>query len=129
MSPDARTPAQELAWAAGFFDGEGNTQCSIRTRPNSLFKRGRSIKMSVGQVDPRPLYRFHIAINGLGKICGPYVRVKRPKECSSYEWRVTNLLETKAVIALLWDFLSEPKQEQIVKVLQKYEDGYGSYSQ
>ena len=56
----------ELAWAAGFIDGEG----TFRFQRN-----GRSIHghfcMTAAQVDRRPLDRLQQAI-GAGKVYGPY---------------------------------------------------------
>jgi hypothetical protein len=63
---------QELAWAAGFFDGEGHV-CLHRCTPNG---RGRaegyvSLEVTISQIDPRVLYRFAEAV-GHGRILGPY---------------------------------------------------------
>lgn len=53
---------EELAWAAGFFDGEG---CF------SYSKSGQYVCVSIGQTVREPLERFKLAV-GLGVIYGPY---------------------------------------------------------
>lgn len=58
----------ELAWAAGFFDGEG---CFKGARTNGLSdkKYGR---ISISQKDSEVLYRFKSAVGELGSVNGPY---------------------------------------------------------
>lgn len=89
---------EELAWAAGFFDGEGTT---------GFYRNGgyRRFVMSVPQNDPRPLERFHAAVEGLG-----YINWQRTG--TNYVWQVQRFEHTQAVMALLWPFWSEPKREQ-----------------
>ena len=93
----------ELAWAAGFFDGEGSIQ---------LRKTG--LQLYVGQTDPRPLERFAAAV-GVGKVngpYGPYARNGTPNTWKPmYAWQVGGR-KAEAVFALLQPFLSEPKREQ-----------------
>lgn len=92
----------ELAWAAGFFDGEG-----------SVFYRGRKrreLALTVAQADRRPLDRFAAAV-GVGAVRGPYKqRYKNGKPY--YVFSVSAHTRVQAIIALLWKFLSEPKREQ-----------------
>lgn len=98
----------ELAWAAGFFDGEGGTYGGER--------HGATIR--VGQVEDNRevLERFHRAVLGIGRIRGPYpMRSGRPQS----EWRVTSWPEVQAVIALLWRFLGSEKREQAKAVLAR----------
>ena len=60
----------ELAWAAGFFDGEGTTTLH-RHKQNKL----GYMRVSVMQFyDPECLYRFQKAVGGLGHVIGPYKR-------------------------------------------------------
>lgn len=98
----------ELAWAAGFFDGEGCTTAHVVRRPqyNKVY---RSLALEVVQKDRRPLDRFAQAL-GLGKIYGPY-RSQR----EMHLWRA-RAADAEAALALLWPFLSEPKREQAERV-------------
>lgn len=94
--------AAELAWAAGFFDGEGSSSGVVK--PN---EHGPSVYLRINQVDRRPLERFLRAV-GLGQINGPYVRKIGKPQCV---WQVAGF-KSDIVMALLWPSLSEPKREQ-----------------
>jgi hypothetical protein len=101
---------EELAWAAGFYDGEG-TFC---------LDQGR-LSMSLAQINPEVLIRFKAAVNGLGRVYGPYQR----KVKTHSQWWVfcpTSFEHTQAIVAMLWSFLSSPKKEQIVKVFKQYKE-------
>lgn len=88
----------ELAWAAGFFDGEGCIRLA-RGYPN----------LHLGQTDRRPLDRFRAAVGG-GNVTGPYdKRNSRPM----FQWTCYTREEVERIVNLLWPYLSEPKRESI----------------
>jgi hypothetical protein len=92
----------ELAWAAGFFDGEG-----------SVFWRGQIRKelcLTVAQADIRPLIRFANAV-GFPGVRGPYIP-RNMNGKSYYVYSVNSHVRVQAIVAMLWKFLSEPKQSQ-----------------
>ena len=97
----------ELAWAAGFFDGEG---CfSIKGRRRKL-----RLSMSITQVDRRPLDRFVAAI-GYGLVAGPY---QPPSHRGKPYYGVYITGEAAEIIAeFLSMYLGEPKKEQLQRVL------------
>ena len=68
------TPSEtlELAWAAGFFDGEGCVRWRTckETRNNRTREYG-SFSLQIAQVHREPLDRFAAAV-GAGKVYGPY---------------------------------------------------------
>jgi hypothetical protein len=106
----------ELAWAAGFYDGEGClTSCERKDRDDPGFVR---LKLSVKQVRREPLERFKAAVLGLGRVSGPYNH-------SSVGGRPILVFEAhkfehiQAIVALLWKYLSEPKKEQAAKRLAR----------
>lgn len=106
-----RVDPRELAWAAGFFDGEGCTSVSKVWGA----QRTPVPRISIAQTDPRPLERFHRAVGGLGNIrtfAPADARHSRQWVLHASGWRVT-----QAIIALLWSSLSEPKREQARKAL------------
>lgn len=90
---------EQLAWAAGFFDGEGST-CSKRST--------RCGEMTVPQKDPECLYRFQKAVGGLGAVDGPY----RAKTFPIYVWRLSKTFDVDCVLTALWPWLSGPKRRQ-----------------
>lgn len=101
---------EELAWAAGFFDGEGCASLSAQRGPAST----PSPRLSIAQVDPRPLYRLQSAI-GRGTI--RTTTPANPNHRQQWILTVSGWRGAQAVIAMLWGFLSEPKREQARRVL------------
>lgn len=89
----------ELAWAAGFFDGEGSTSFNL--------KDTRSLNMSISQVEYQPLRRFQLAIGDIGTIYW-HNRI-----------HILRLYNRNALVALqkLYPYLSEPKRNQLINAL------------
>lgn len=112
----------ELAWAAGFYDGEGclSAQRHLKPGPKSnpaLF----STAMIISQTDPEVLRRFQSAVGGLGVVGGPYEQ-KRLKTNWNPMWqfRAQSYEESQAIVAFLWRWLSGPKRHQARTVLTSY---------
>lgn len=99
----------ELAWAAGFFDGEGSI---------GVIRRDGTLHVQIGQNDPRPLDRFARAV-GTGQVrgpYGPYLPGRKP------QWKFTAYgVEAAAVMDRLMPYLSGPKQEQYRRALDDKE--------
>ena len=96
----------ELAWAAGFFDGEG---CTLCRKPKTGY---RQLSFEVAQNEISTLRRFESAL-GFGSISGPY-------RGSEYQYRACSFEKAQAAIALLWRFLSDPKKIQAKTALIEY---------
>jgi hypothetical protein len=99
----------ELAWAAGFFDGEG----SVGRR-----RGGRLLQMQVTQSYPygyETLTRFGTAVRG-GKVYGPYGPYKGARK-QYFCWCVSGLIPSVKVIRQLHPYLSRHKREDIFKAL------------
>lgn len=94
----------ELAWAAGFFDGEGSAFQMRGKKPGQVY-----LALQVSQKDKRPLERFSKAL-GIGRVRGPY----KSHNGQSF-WAVSGK-KAQVVIEQLWPYLSEPKREQITRV-------------
>lgn len=90
----------ELAWAAGFFDGEGCTSLKAKRKPC----------LSVTQKYPECLQRFQAAL-GLGKIYGPIEQ----KGNQIYIFSIQNARGVDTALSLLWPFLSSIKRAQAEK--------------
>jgi len=103
----------ELAWAAGFYDGEGSMSCTSNN--GHLYTR---IQFSIGQkdyngcVDER-LERFK-AVIGVGKI---YVKALRGRETNQHQFLIMKTLDIRKAIGLLWPYLSIPKKRQAIRAL------------
>lgn len=103
----------ELAWAAGFFDGEGTIS---QTTAKGTTKRYLLLRMA--HVDPRPLERFIVAV-GIGHIRGPYQHKKGEGRWSDYSvWQLGGS-RAEIAFAALEPYLSEPKREQYARVKER----------
>jgi hypothetical protein len=114
----------ELAWAAGFFDGEGNTSfCRNGSWKGRQYWR---LTVQVGQsYSPETLERFQKAV-GVGYITGP--NVSNRGHADSWKFSIAS---EKAVSALrlLWPYLSSPKKEQAERAIERwleYSDSLGT---
>lgn len=92
----------ELAWAAGFFDGEGTSYVARHGRN----RQHRRICITVSQKDRRPMDRFVAAVGG-------HVRENR-----LYVWHESSARAIEAM-EKLWPYLSEPKREQWLQCLRE----------
>jgi hypothetical protein len=100
---------EDLAWAAGFFDGEWSFMV-VRNDGS------HSPRLTVGQTDPRPLYRFMAVFNGIGNVRGPYTRVKANHSPIWY-YSVDGFEKVQALMAMMWPFLCEPKKQQATEMM------------
>jgi hypothetical protein len=105
----------ELAWAAGFWDGEGC--CSLCGSKKS---RTKTVVLTVSQsFDPGCLQRFQRAIGGLGNLCGPYTRVGNPNQF--WTWSTKRSEHVSRVMEMLLPYLSHPKRQQYEDAMRKRE--------
>ncbi len=102
----------EIAWAAGFFDGEG----SVFVRHTRRHKGGTgkdypltTVEVSLAQVRPEPILRFHNAM-GFGKVGGPYGG--RKNHSPYFRWNTAGRPSAHRLAVMLWPYLSSPKREQ-----------------
>lgn len=94
---------QDLAWAAGIFDGEGSTSTYI---PKDRKSPRRQMAVSQGGLPghvPSVLVRFK-EIVVVGSITGPYDDL--------YYWKISKKDDVDVVGALLWPHLSAEKRAQ-----------------
>lgn len=103
----------ELAWAAGFYDGEGSTSQGRSRRETGTYLCAR---VSITQLDREALERFRAAVLGLGKITPKEVGGK-----AGWCWHA-HADGAVAVIALLWKFLGRIKRDQAHRVLIEWQD-------
>jgi hypothetical protein len=119
----------ELAWAAGFFDGEGSVYLNRKRAIGGTTGREYIIHspcLSVAQVDPRPLARFALAVGGR-KPGGPY-QPRTAKSNAYYRWDAMGRPSVHRIGLLLWPHLSEPKREQFHRVWAALETAKGPKS-
>jgi hypothetical protein len=115
----------ELAWAAGFFDGEGTAVLAgvNSTRVHATTGRRRDYPtphLAVTQhYDPETIHRFHRAVVGLGAVYGPHSS-KGTAHHPRWSWSARRPTEVLAVVPMLWPWLSGPKRAQIHGVITAY---------
>jgi hypothetical protein len=111
--PPAREPTRRevLAWAAGFFVGEG---CFSFTASNG------SPSASAPQNDRDVLDRFRDA-TGLGKVYGPYAqrRIRGGGRTSRFQYRLSGYERVQAMLAMLWPWLTAAKRAQGLHALAR----------
>jgi len=101
---------EELAWAAGFLDGEGCFYLSHRRNWNQ-------IQFRISQADRRPLDRF-AAIMGFGAVSGPYDNGPRCKPIWVYT--ATKFETVQSIAARLWPWLCQSKRDQYTRTSAGY---------
>ena len=106
----------ELAWAAGFFDGEGCISASKqRVRKDGTLQL--SLQMSVTQTDLRPLLRFQAAL-GFGEIRARNYSSPRLGTKQQWYWSAYTAKAERAFL-MLYGYLSDPKREQMERCRDK----------
>lgn len=109
----------DIAWAAGFFDGEGTITISHGTRRG--WRNGTTNLLAIKQATvageiPEVLQRFH-RIVGAGRIGGPYSQRStsasyNPNQRPTFMWYVSSRAEVRAVLGLLLPELTGVKRSQ-----------------
>lgn len=108
---------EELAWAAGFADGEAHF--GLVTTNNKT--QNKHIHIQICQTEDGPLERFQKAL-GLGKIYGPYTPKKKDNgnRRPYKQFHIDNFEHVQYAVGLLWPWLSRPKKNQITRMLKSY---------
>lgn len=111
---------EELAWAAGLFDGEGTVYLHRNRGAGGAWAR-----LTIVQNDPQVLARFRDAV-GLGNLLGPYRRNQEGRKVHNPFWSLhaASWRDTQAIAALLWRWLSPVKRAQITRVCRAMKDAY-----
>lgn len=100
----------ELAWAAGFIDGEGTFGIQRQKERKDI------LYLQAGQVDRFVLDRLQEALE-LGKVYGPY-KAKKIGWSEYYYFRLTGNEKVKQAFGLLCPWLSPQKTAQYFKSLE-----------
>jgi len=112
----------ERAWAAGFFDGEGNISFQGNAKQLSGTPHGRLTVQITQHYSPEALERFQAAVGGIGRIYGPYHHKDgRGGEKSVYWKYVASHRGAFEAIAVIFPFLCSVKADQAHDALWKAE--------
>jgi hypothetical protein len=106
-----------LAWAAGFFDGEGSTIAKSDSRRPDYFQ----LEISVSQLGaigvPSVLMKFQRAMLGIGGI--------NPQPDDMYKWCARGKMAVPLALALLWPWLGTVKRQQALTAMDVVERNAG----
>ena len=107
--------SEELAWAGGFFDGEGSTCLDKHRTHAKYFVPVLYVPQSADVGTAPELLRLKAAI-GLGTISG--VRRPKPPRRPYRRWRVFTPAKVQLALHLLWPFIGPVKRLQAQRAMQ-----------
>jgi hypothetical protein len=99
--------SSEIAWAAGFFEGEGHARCDVQGAAR--------LRLAVRQKYRRPLERFARIVEG-GRVHGPY------DHPACYTWQVGGR-DAARIARLLAPYLTPRgyRAEQVARAVGQWE--------
>lgn len=105
---------ENLAWAAGLFDGEGSIG---RYRYTNHGKRYSRSQMTMHMCDRDVIARF-VKILDVGVLNGPYnYSTKTTKRKSAWYWSIAGFERVQAVTAMMWPWLGKRRKAKAKQVL------------
>ena len=118
-APAAFLDRAELAWAAGFFDGEGSTIARAFGRRPGYFQLNVTVPQAGHRGIPEVLERFQTAMLGMGNISGPDRK-------GGYMLRFNARQEATLVLQLLWPHLGEVKRAQAARAIARVQHEFAT---
>jgi hypothetical protein len=109
---------ERLAWAGGFFDGEGSTLARSETARPGYRQLGVVVPQAGGSVVPEVLTRFAEALPGLGRIGGP--------SNGLFRWRATDYTRARATAEILRPWIGTVKRDQAKAAIDAVDEQYDS---
>jgi len=106
---------EDLAWAAGLFEGEGSVYLGI----TGTYKYP-SLKLCT--TDKDVIERFHRVVFKLGAIYGPYKYevVRTP----IWSWETKKFEHIQCVLTLFWGWLGNRRRRKVYEVLSTMKKAY-----
>lgn len=117
----------ELAWAAGFFDGEGSVGLYASGRGFYGENPPRYPKVTIANTEVILLERFRLAV-GVGKVYGPKV-CKNPKWKDRYDYRLDGVEKVGYLFMILKPYLGPTKFSKFEEALAPYSNRQRDESQ
>ena len=105
MSLSANWTRENIAWAAGLFEGEG-----------CITGRKQTAQLQLNMTDEDVVRQFHRLI-GVGTVCGPYRNKRLPHAKPCWRWVCGGAMHVQAVLAALWPFLMSRRQAKAREVI------------
>lgn len=108
---------EELAWCAGFLDGEGSfLALPAYPRKGRPGKTPPRLQISATQKDDRVLLRLQSSLGG--KVYR-YDRGVKGVQC---QWTTTKKGDFEVIVAMIWPWMSPVKKEQVREAVIKFEE-------
>jgi hypothetical protein len=107
-----------LAWAAGFFDGEGSTIVKSDSSRPGYYQLEVSVPQLGRQGEPGVLTKFQRAALGIGSI--------DPQDGDMYKWCARGKIAAPLTLALLWPWLGSVKRDQALTAMDVVEQRTGA---
>ena len=120
-SPAVVLDRAELAWAAGFFDGEGSKIARTLTSRPGYYQLNVTVPQAGRDGIPPVLFRFQRVMLGMGRITGP-------DDNRLYMLRFAAREEVQLVLELIWPYLGDIKRAQASRAMELVEQQYASGS-
>lgn len=109
--------AELLAWAAGFFDGEGSTIAKNEKRRPDYYQLDVSVPQAYRDGVPEVLTKFQRAVLGVGKIYPQH-------RDNLYKWSAGGRLAAELALGLMWPWLGTVKREQALVAIKRVDRQY-----
>lgn len=109
-----------LAWAAGFFDGEGSTIVYRRSDAGCPYPALTVVQATNDGEPADVLRRFATAMDGLGGRIFKSSRPPQPHHKLKHSYRIAGFVHTQAAVARLWPWLGQEKRLQAARTLSAY---------
>lgn len=111
---------EELAWAAGLFDGEGNSHFCITNQSRGY--KTPMIGINISNTYLPLLKKFQQVTGGLG-----HIYVLRPHSFKTHwkpawQFRTGKFEHAQAIMSLIWPWLSNQKKAQFIAAKTNYHD-------
>jgi hypothetical protein len=111
---------EQLAWAAGLYEGEGSVGAYLyKNRPTLLTPQ---VRMRLSSTDEDVARRFY-EIVGVGYFYGP-LKVQQGRYKDRWDWVSGKWVEAQYVAGLFWPWLGGRRKEQFVKALRAHHQAY-----
>ena len=107
----------ELAWAAGFFGGDGTVAASRSNRDSPALHLRARIAQAGASGEPEVLSRFLRAARGVGGIRGPFMPKNPWSRQVQYAWQAGGSLAVESVLESLWPWLHDVKRAQALRAI------------
>jgi hypothetical protein len=108
--------SEELAWAGGFFDGEGSTYLLKHRTHAAHFTAAIEVPQACDSGVAVPLLRFRDAVGPQGRIYGP--RRSRHDARPYHRWRAEAVQSVELSVHRLFPFIGAVKRAQAVRALE-----------